>query len=232
MSTLATGDSCVSSNRFSERKESYELLVAGFMILTDNDNITLLSLSILRGIVPTINADEISSVRVVRKRNLENSSPTSQYTSLIVRLTAIERAKYILRSRKERNYFSTTEIDKSILNEELLSRLPISKILINDVLTSSEYRNYTSLKNMTKNLGFPYVWHNDGKFLVRWKKNEKAFYFTTVTDLNIIRNIYLDTEHHVTRTRPNVLSQTYYRNVTDATHDNKNSSNTQAQHHK
>ena len=124
-SSPAKNSSYNAKNYSSDRIENYELFVAGFMKITDNDNVKSLSLSILRGIVPTINAEEISTTRLVHKRNTENSNSKLGYSSIITRLTTIERAKYILSSRKDRNYFSTNEIDKSILNEELLTRMPI-----------------------------------------------------------------------------------------------------------
>lgn len=76
---------------------------------------------------------------------------------------------------------------------------------------------------MAKNLGFKFVWHNNGKFLVRWKNGERAFTFNTVTDLNVIRNIYDETKYRAAIIGQHIPSQTNYSNKTIIVHDNNNS---------
>ena len=157
------------------------------MHLSEADNLHSLCFSILRGIVSTLNEQEISSIRMVSQPH------TKKFPSIIVRLTTSARAQQILLTRKERNYYSTQDIDRSVLKDDLTSRIPPTKILINDVLSSSEYKKYQTLKPIAKNLGFAFVWHSGGKFLVRWNNNQRAFTFNSITDLNTIRDIYICT---------------------------------------
>ena len=108
------------------------------------------------------------------------------------------------------------DIDRSILHEEIISRLPTSKIIINDALSPSEYKQYQSLKPTAKSLGFAFVWHSGGKFLVRWKNNQKAYIFNSVTDLNTIRDLYT-----ITKTSTQLLTQ-----IRDTINTDNNSRNT------
>ena len=169
------------------RPEDSEIFIAGFMHFNDDDDINLICLSILRGIVPSITANEISGTRLIHKRN-----SNINYPSIIVQLTSKDRTNDILTYKKDRNYYSTKDIDRSLLNQELLKRLPPTKIIINDVLPSTEYKTYTSLKTIAKNLGFAFVWHSRGKFLVRWSNKDRAHTFQSITDLNTIRDTYIN----------------------------------------
>ena len=196
------------------RQQDSEIFIAGFMNFSDTDDMNLICLSILRGIIPLLNAEEICSTRLVHARD-PNNQTKSAYPSIIVRLSTTSRTKQILTEKKERNYYSTNDIVISILHEELLSRLPITKIIINDALSSSEYKQYLSLKSIAKKLGFAYVWHSGGKFLVRWKNKQRAFSFNNVTDLNAIRNIYINSNS-------TELQQQQIQGITDSTDSNKN----------
>ena len=91
------------------------------------------------------------------------------------------------------------DIDRSILHEEFISHLPTTKMIINDLLSPSEYKQYQSF---AKGLGFVFVWNSGGKFLVRWKNNQKAYTFNSVTNLNTIRDLYT-----IARTSTQLLPQ-------------------------
>ena len=209
-------NSCNLNNCIPARSEDRELFIAGFMNFNALDDINLLCLSILRGIIPSIAANEISSTRLVRKRDTANKCDS--FPSIIVQLTSITRTKQILISKKDLNYYSTRDIDRQLLNEEFLSRLPITKLIINDVLSSSEYKKYKSLKVIAKNLGFQHVWHSGGKFLVRWNNNERVYFFSTVTDLNTIHDLY--------KTTRSPIDTQIYSNIIDRTDNNDIDSNT------
>ena len=199
------------------RPQDYEIFIAGFMHLSESDNVNLLCFSILCGIVPSIAKQEIISTRLITRLN------SNKFPSIIVRLTSAARTKQLLLTLKERNYYSTQDIDKSILQEEFSSRIPSTKIIINDVLSSSDYKKYLALKPIAKNLGFTFVWHCGGKFLVRWKHHQRAYSFNSVSDLNAIRDIYTD-KHTLEQRRVLVqsTSQTDDKNVITGDPNNSN----------
>ena len=115
----------------------------------------------------------------------------THFPSIIATLTSVARTRQLFARKKELNYYSTKDIDKTILPDEFLTRLPITKFILNDVLSSTEYKTYKSLKPIAKSLGFVFVWHSGGRFFERWKTRERAFTFSNITDLHTIRNIYI-----------------------------------------
>ena len=52
-----------------------------------------------------------------------------------------------------------------------------------------------SLKTITKNIGFKYVWHRHGRFLARVKEGLPVRVFESVSDLRIIANNYSHNSH-------------------------------------
>ena len=173
-----------------ERIEDFELFIAGFMRFTTEDNIYLVAYAILRGIIPSINTNELCNVRVIQNYDADT---TNSFPSFIVRSTTTHRAQQILSLKRIRNYYSTKDIDRSLLNEEFLSRLPTTKLFINGVLSPVEYKKYKSLKIIAINLGFSFIWHSGGKFFARWKNGYRAFIFNLEMDLNIFRNTTIST---------------------------------------
>ena len=113
----------------------------------------------------------------------ENASLASKFPSLIIRLTSLSLVQHILLLKRSRNYFSTNDIDHSLLINTAFSNLSPTKIIINSVLSSLEYKHFSSLKVVARNLGFKYLWHKDGRFLVKRKSVDHAHYFTSATDL-------------------------------------------------
>ena len=87
------------------------------MNLAEADDLKLISLAILRGIVPTVSAEEINSIRLVHKNSLHNlAKPT--FLSIIVKITSVARTRQIFANKKDRNYYSTKDIDRSVLHED------------------------------------------------------------------------------------------------------------------
>ena len=89
--------------------------------------------------------------------------------SFIVRLKSPELAKQVLNARRSYNinYFSTKDIDCSILSSEVASSLPECTIFINEVLSTSDQLNNLSLKETAKWLGFKYEGYRSGRILVQ-----------------------------------------------------------------
>ena len=99
-------NACISARRLDS-----EIFIAGFMDLSDSDDIYHLCISILHGIIPSFSNEEIADVD-------PNNEVISKHPSVIVRLASIARTKQLLHAKKRRNYYSTMDIDRSILHEE------------------------------------------------------------------------------------------------------------------
>ena len=57
---------------------------------------------------------------------------------------------------------------------------------INEVLSTSEYSNYMSLKEAAKKNGFQFVWYSAGRVLVRRRETERVHVVSTVSYLAVI----------------------------------------------
>ena len=135
--------------------------------------------------------NDIIDVRLVHTRD-ENASPTSKYPSLILRLKSMNLVQQILLLKRSKSYFSTNDIDHTLLINTAFSNLSPTKIIINTVLSSIEYKHFSSLKVIARNLGFKYVWHKEGRFLVKRMSGDRAHYFTSATELRAIWECYSD----------------------------------------
>lgn len=174
------------------------------MPLTSNDDLKALSYSILRGIAPMLHINEILNVRLlpthtsnveVSRQPIETDSVSAApgFPSLIVRLSTSTRVRQIMSLKREINYYTTRDLDHSHLSKEFATRVPFTKIIINDVLPITEYQRFKSLRRFTKNLGFKYIWHRDGRFLARLNNGSQAHFFNNQTDLNLIKATHMDT---------------------------------------
>ena len=54
-------------------------------------------------------------------------------------------------------------------------------------------KEYLSLKETAKKLGFKYAWHCNGRFLVRWREGERPHVIRTAFDLGSLRASLGDT---------------------------------------
>ena len=106
--------------------------------------------------------------------------------SIIVRLVSPELVRNIMNARRSFTYFSTSNVDRSLLPAELAGSLPDCKILVNEVLSPSDFADYLSLKDTAKKLGFKFVWYSNGRILVRWREREKVHPVGTASDLSVI----------------------------------------------
>ena len=107
----------------------------------------MLCLAILRGINPLVDKNDIHSTRLVHTRNksnMANSSETasSSFPSIIVLLLSTDLINQTMLLKKNKNYFTTRDIDQAVLSEAFISRIPFAKIILNSVLSSVEYKNF------------------------------------------------------------------------------------------
>ena len=85
------------------------------------------------------------------------------------------------------NYYNTRDLDLSHLDEDFATRVPATKLILNEVLSAAEYHRFKSLRKHAKSLGFKYVWHTDGNFLARWNRSSRAHFFNSLTDIDSIK---------------------------------------------
>ena len=184
--------------------EDFELHIVGFMPLKVTDELRVLSFTILRSISPDFDINEIDSVRLLNTRPPEAiANPTgthggangSTLPSFIIRLTSSNRVSQIMSQKQKLNYFNTKDLDTSMLSRDFVSRMPYTKILVNEVLSRDEYKRFKSLKSIGKNLGFKNIWHRGGTFLARWRGWSQEHFFDCLSDLNTIRDIYSRETH-------------------------------------
>ena len=103
-----------------------------------------------------------------QNKKVDGDYGVPRFPSIIIRLTSTNRVKQIILTKRNITYFSTRDINKSLLDRELASRMPSSKIFINESLSPTENKRFKSLKTIAKSTGFRFAWHRGGKFLVRW----------------------------------------------------------------
>ena len=177
------------------RIEDQEIYISGFMRLSSDHDLKIISLAIIRGIIPSFNRDDIISARLVYTRG-NNASLATKFPSLIPRLKSSSLVKKILLLQRSKNYFSTSDIDHSLLNDMNISGIPPMKIILNSVLSPQEYKHYSALKDLARNLGFKYIWHREGKFLVKRKTGDRSYYFTSAVELRAIWECYSDKDEN------------------------------------
>lgn len=178
------------------RMEDYEIYIAGFMPLTLQDNLTGLCYSIFHGISHTFNINEIIEARLLCTNNptgdstqttINNDSNTG-HPSLIVRLSTVTRVKQILAIKRTITYYNTKDLELTHLGEDFVSRVPTTKLIINEVLSSTEYHRFKTLRKHAKNIGFKYVWHVAGRFLARWDSTGRTHFFNSTDEIDTIKN--------------------------------------------
>ena len=74
-----------------------------------------------------------------------------------MRLVSSELVRRIMRAKRSLNYFSTMDIDRSLLCSKAVAALSHTKILINEGLSTADYTRYQVLKEAAKKAGFKYV---------------------------------------------------------------------------
>ena len=108
----------------------------------------------------------------------------SSYFMLL--LATQELVRMIMNVKRSFIYFNTSNIDRSLLPPELAGSLPDSEILLNEVLSTSDFTEYLSIKDTAKKLVFQFVRYCNGRILVRRKERERVHVVRTVADLGVI----------------------------------------------
>lgn len=155
--------------------------------------------SVLASISPLIQKEDIRGVRWFRSRVLTGgATETSSLRRVerapccVVALAGREPVQRVVRAKRElRNLvLSTRDIRTGLLGGDLLARLPDRRIYISEMLPKEAFLMFKNLKPVAKRLGFRYVWHAGGRFLVRRRSGAKAHTFRTAADLGVIAESY------------------------------------------
>ena len=90
--------------------------------------------------------------------------------------------------------FSTKNIDVSPLTHETCNCSVQKKIFINELVNKKRFLWFNYFKSIVRGLGFKYVWHRSGRFLVMRQNDEETQVFTTAAVLHALSNLYKDSD--------------------------------------
>ena len=93
-------------------------------------------------------------------------------------------------AKKKINLLNTCDLNLSAFKEIDPSRIITSNIYISEALNLKMFNTFQSLKKVAKGLGFKYIWHCKGSFLVKWNDGERAHVFESAADLSAIALSY------------------------------------------
>ena len=110
--------------------------------------------------------------------------------SILVTFSNRELIHRIIHAKNAYCYLSTNDLDTRFLDPKTVPRVPPNrKIFINDAFSNFEYKHFLIFKDIAKekDLGYKYIWHRAGKFLVRrGDKDRQVNVIETVADLSAI----------------------------------------------
>ena len=147
--------------------------------------------AILATVVPSLERNDILSVRPLRpERQVASSDPSNvpmrRSSPWVVSLSRRELLNEIMRAKNKITAFSTKHVNVTLLNEETSNSLTQRKIFINELLNKNSFLEFQSLKEIARGLGFKYIWHRGGRFLVKRRDGELSHTFNTASDLHAI----------------------------------------------
>ena len=153
----------------------------------------------LNTVLPSLERQNIVEARVLQPRGFaeeqneqsgKSLGPRSKaLPSCIVRLESRQMVVDVMRAKRAlaNNYLTTKDINPKLLSPASATYVPDHKIFFNEMLPHSKFQLYKSLKLIAQKLGFKYIWHSGGRFLVRSKGGERAHVFASAADLQAIQ---------------------------------------------
>ena len=102
----------------------------------------------------------------------------------IARLTSARLVRKVMRAKRAlaNHYVSTSTIKPVLLDPDSAACMPNRKIFINETLPSEKFQALKAKRSIAQGLGFKYIWHAGGRFLIRRKGGERAHVFVTAAD--------------------------------------------------
>ena len=146
------------------------------MKINNDNNLQCIAFSVLKMVLPYLNRSDITRVRFAlpKSSTSHNQKITTEFPSFIITLKNPELVQLVMRTKKSFNYLTTKDIELSSLSSEVATALPDKKIFIKEVLSSTARNQYIFIKETAQRLGFKFVWHSSGDFLVRWRNGMRV----------------------------------------------------------
>ena len=131
-------------------------------------------------------------LRPERQGNNDSLQSASKYRRQpwVVGLSRRELAYKIMRAKSKFTAFNTKQINVSSLNQETCNSLLQSRIFIHELLNRDCFLRFNNLKRIARGLGFKYIWHRGGRFLIKRRNGEKTQVFTSAADLHALAASY------------------------------------------
>ena len=152
----------------------------------------------LSAVFPSLKGGNIESAR---EEDLGSRSSTPRLC--IATLSSARLVRDVLRARRAlaNNYLTSNKINQDLLGLDASACMPHRKIFINEMLPYESFQAFKNLRSIAQGLGFKYVCHAGGRFLVRRKGGERAHVFVTASDLQAIHTAYQHApKQHLPRT--------------------------------
>ena len=152
-------------------------------------NLTKAALAAFRAVSKSISVDNIVSCRrSAAKEQQGNSVRTSNIRPphLFVWLRSSATANNMINAKRKYSLLHARDLDQSLLDPADRPNVINTNIFSNEVLEKNKYKHFQNLKITAKKLGFKYVWHRRGSFLIKWRDRERSHVFNTAADLSAI----------------------------------------------
>ena len=159
--------------------------------------------AVINTVLPSTSINDIVSCRPAVKKDREGNSDNVSFdrpSFLFVKVRSTSLVGDVIRAKKKFNPLHIRDLELSVLGQEDASNTLATNIYINEVLNMESFKSFRSLKAVAKSIGFKYVWHHRGSYLVRWQNGERAHVFTSATDLSVIAACYKTSEGIATLT--------------------------------
>ena len=183
------------------KDDNSEICITNF-VNKPHFNFEKAAFAVINTVLPSTSINDIVSCRPAIKKDREGNSDVGfdRPSSLFVKLRSSSLVGDVIRAKQKCNLLHTRDLELSALDQEDASNTLATNIYINEVLNMESFKSFRSLKAIAKSIGFKYVWHRRGSYLVRWRDGERAYVFTSATDLSIIAACYKSPDEIATLT--------------------------------
>lgn len=161
----------------------------------DRDNMKKVVYACLATVLPSLKHDDIvdisplsGSLNKIANGNIKNCGPRT--LPWLVQLCNENVLDSVLVAKRSFTSLHTRSINVSALDKELADSLVQRKIFINQYLPRDSYKRFRQLKTIAQSLNFKYIWHKQGKFLVKWQDGARTHEFSNAEDLLAISTVY------------------------------------------
>ena len=169
---------------------SREIIISNIYEGTDKDSSDVIH-AILSTILPTIQKNDITSVRLLRsngkpKAGSAGKQPTLVRNAWVVQLADSGLIKDVMYAKHKFTRLCTRDINVTGLRQEVIDNISNSKIFINEMLSKDKFIQFKSLKAVARGLKFKYFWHRGGRFLAKFRDGVASQLIKTAADLQAI----------------------------------------------